>query len=861
MGKKDKKVKKSKKTKSRSQRNVTTTPSTLSPTSQTGTQDQTSDSEKEDTTKKGSLEKMDERNEWEKMLFEYVETGRDRQEVRDLITANFSKININNKNNSNQDILTKAVEKKDMKMIRLLLRVDPDIIEIKNAFLSAIKDGDMHIVQLLLSFDDGNTKSKHGFQTKTKDDVKGTEFDNSVYGRRVTPLGMAAKYGHYEIIQVLWDRGERLPEICMPSCDCDSCKTKTRELEKIKTRLNLLKANCNPTYLIFRAGTDGSFDPVHESFELICKLDQCIDEEPEFKQDYEKIKEELEKFPTTLLGLCRDTEETKTFLSQKKGYVGADIQYPRLAYAMECDQKTLVAHPNAQYLLYMQWKTDAWIPHNPVSNVLVVFLTGLFFPFISIFLWFGLFCGSSMPAVKHFLAPRNRCIAKWASQLFFCFLLFIMNIDERADGDSEPPTIYIRWIVVLYAASHAVSLIRHFLQHPKGFFKRGWNLFDIVTLCAFSVTIAFWIISFIRESQKEFEEITERRQMESTHPVLLGECALAVSTLCAGLRLLRVLILSASVGPLQCAFTKMSRNLFTFAAFYVVAVTTYALGTQILFRPYKDLTKIEDNQTKYAPSSFNDIEASMETFFWSFFAGLKKEQVEIFSPEGSFMRDGEEVDFQATQSTTQLTATLIQMSFQVIVVLFLGGMLTGLFSNTQETILGDDKDTHWKFLRSREWMYHSQDTLLTPPFNLLPNGSCLLDVCSWISAVSCSKNGSKEAGCDMEQCCFMRDVESAAEKHTRRTDYPGLLRKLFQRYFQYVMWQESEESKPEKKDVETIQESVIELRKMTEELLQKLGRNSGDASTPPGSHVVIASTPKSGIEVLMNPKPVSRTDS
>ncbi|CAL8069370.1 unnamed protein product [Orchesella dallaii] len=806
MGNKNKKVKKSKskKTKSKPQQYVATTTTSQVTTTSLQTSD-TEDQDDDDANAKDSLENLDERNEWEKMLFEYVESGKDRQTVRDLITANHSRIDINHRNKSNQDILTKAVEKKDEKMIKLLLRVDPENIDTRNALLSAIKDGDMHVMLLLLAFEDASNRTGGspwaGARTKAK---KGhlkqmDEFDNTEYGKHITPLGMAAKSGHYEIIQVLWNRGERLPQLHMPSCDCSTCKKETRELEKIKTRLNLLKAKCNPTYLIFLAGQDGSFDPVYESLQLMETLDKCISEEPEFKEQYETIKKELQKFPTALLNLCRTTEETKIFLSQRQGYVGADLPYPRLAYAFECDQKSLVAHPNAQYLLYREWRGHSWSPENPVANWLLTIITMLCFPIVNMFLWLSLFCGSSVPITQHFLAPINRCRSKWASHLAFCILLFYMNAEERTEAQISPPT-----------------------------------------LCKYN--------SLQKNQKMEFEATIPRRRLPSTDPLLLGECTLAISTVCAGIRLLRVLILNQNVGPLQCAFMKMSGNLKTFAIFYIVAVGTYALGTQILFRPYQNLTKIDNNETKYAPTNFNNIEDSMETFFWSFFSGLKKENMEIFTPKREFINSQGKLEVvEQPQTTTQFTATLIQM---------------WLFSNTQETILGEDKDTNWKYKRTQEWMYHIQDTYLAPPFNLLPNGSCLLNVCSWISAVTCSKRGSKEAGCDMEQCCFMRDVESPQDQHDSRREYPFLLRKLFQRYFQYVMWEESEESKPEKKDVSTIQESVIELRKMTEELLQKMEGNNGDQSTPPGqSRYVVTSTPKSGIEVIMNPKPNTRTDS
>jgi ankyrin repeat protein len=46
----------------------------------------------------------------------------------------------------------------------------------------------------------------------------------NISGEEMTPLMMAAIHGHYEMIELFYNRGDRLEELHFPSCDCSFCK-------------------------------------------------------------------------------------------------------------------------------------------------------------------------------------------------------------------------------------------------------------------------------------------------------------------------------------------------------------------------------------------------------------------------------------------------------------------------------------------------------------------------------------------------------------------------------------------------------------------------------------------------------------
>lgn len=75
----------------------------------------------------------------------------------------------------------------------------------------------------------------------------------------------------------------------------------TRDLERTRRRIDLLKAQCNPTFMIFMAGQDGSYDPVYEGLELTARCEFCKDEEPEFSDEYNEISESVSQLSVDLL--------------------------------------------------------------------------------------------------------------------------------------------------------------------------------------------------------------------------------------------------------------------------------------------------------------------------------------------------------------------------------------------------------------------------------------------------------------------------------------------------------------------------------------------------------------------------------
>lgn len=117
---------------------------------------------------------------------------------------------------------------------------------------------------------------------------------NSEFDEDITPLMLAAQCGHYELIKLFFDTGQRMPEIEYLDCKTDSCRRLIKflllvlafcvtttfdsskgELNMSYARLHIYQAISNPAYISFIALEFHSVDPILEAFRLIGDLKEA----------------------------------------------------------------------------------------------------------------------------------------------------------------------------------------------------------------------------------------------------------------------------------------------------------------------------------------------------------------------------------------------------------------------------------------------------------------------------------------------------------------------------------------------------------------------------------------------------------
>lgn len=137
---------------------------------------------------KSSFERLDERSELEKQIFEAIEEG-NLEEVRELIAENKKEIDVEHKDQSGHDMVTHAVINGKEAMVKLIVGIDKDRVPINEALLHAIKLDKMKITKLLLKVEDsrqsvGSVRSKPGERvivTKSRKSGKKQGYDDQLF--------------------------------------------------------------------------------------------------------------------------------------------------------------------------------------------------------------------------------------------------------------------------------------------------------------------------------------------------------------------------------------------------------------------------------------------------------------------------------------------------------------------------------------------------------------------------------------------------------------------------------------------------------------------------------------------------------
>lgn len=105
-----------------------------------------------------------------------------------------------------------AVQIKSEAMVEFLL--SQKSIDVGDTVLHAVRDNLPQILEMLLN---------HLLKTES-----GLEFtgytQSSDFPDHITPLILAAQCGHYEIIEMLMERGHRISKPHRPDCVCEKCR-------------------------------------------------------------------------------------------------------------------------------------------------------------------------------------------------------------------------------------------------------------------------------------------------------------------------------------------------------------------------------------------------------------------------------------------------------------------------------------------------------------------------------------------------------------------------------------------------------------------------------------------------------------
>lgn len=725
----------------------------------------------------------------EKKFFELVTTGN--VAVVEKFFEDNANFRVNCVNFQGVSALNIAVENRNELMVDLLLKQKN--IDVGDNALRAVRNNDPEILVMLLE--------------KLQEISPGLEFvgctHSSEFPDHITPIILACQCGHYEIIELLIDRGHRIDKPHPPDCRCGECKVKYADEDSLHSesyRLDLYRAVCNPAYI-----SHSSTDPILSAFTLSQELRKCSRVSPQFRTSYEELAQEISTFAVELIGCCRTTEEMNMVLRQPGG-VEASVHflYPRLILALDFKQKEFVAHPNTQQLLETAWHGEwhDWRYKNSITRLFIAFSRIFLLPIMC------LMC-LLMPKhtmVKLWRAPINKFITHNASYFVFLILIFLESNQDKVGQKRSPPDSGLEPIIILYVIGYVWNNVRLCaIQGPKRYFSNLWNVFDLITCAHFLITFILWYASY-EDAKKKGDVDLERKYWHHLDPLLLAEGFFALGVIMAYYKLLYLCRINYYLGPLQISIGKMHADVARYLTMFAIVVLAFSIGLCRFYSYYDGMVQVDDAsgmQTSQV-SSFTSFSDALKTFFWGLFTMSPLEAADVVI---------ENLPSEIQNSTiinkhtfTEAVGYICYAIFEILTVIILLNMLIATTSSTFSRVT-DNADVELTFGKTLFYMEYMVQTTLPSPFNLIPTASGLGAVQEWI--VVFNKNlPDRKAHCSPFHCCFLQyEVDRNLQEN-----YPIVMAQLIQRYFR-----EKDSNVNTENDIEIIKQELGELKQLINE--------------------------------------------
>ncbi|XP_065162715.1 short transient receptor potential channel 4-like [Atheta coriaria] len=721
----------------------------------------------------------------EKKFFELVATN-DVDEVRQFLDENPG-FNINCVNFQGVSALHIATQNKSEAMVEFLL--EQQNMDISDCVLHAIRDNQIKILQMLLD--------------KLQETAPGLEFvgvtHSSDFPDHVTPLILAAQCGHFEIIELLIERGHRISKPHPPECRCTECILHLQHddlLHGETLRLNLYRAITNPAYICH-----STHDPIATAFELSSELNQCAMMVPEFRNCYRELANEISAFAVELIACCRSTEEMDLILRQKTGDTSPGLLFPRLVMAINYKQKAFVAHPNTQQMVESVWHADwyEWKYKHVIVRSLYPIARLIILPLIA------LMC-LVMPKhywVKHWSIPLNKMITHNASYLLFLVLIFLESNQDKTGQKRGPPNTGLEVFIVLYVFGYVWGSFRMcMIKGPRRHFQSLWNIFDVFMYILFLATFFFWLASYMDVCQNDQADL-ERKYWHHLDPVLVAEGCFSVAVIMAYFRLLILFRLNYYLGPLQISLGKMSADIAKYITVFALLLIAFSAGMSRFYQAYDGMVQTDDNGIKTAQvGSFVNFSAALKTFFWALFCMAPLESADVIIENLPGEKD--KTTITNHHEFTEVVGYIVFGIFEVLSVIMLLNMLIATMSNTFQRVT-DNVDVEWTFGKTEFYIEYMNQTILPPPLNLIPTAQGIAAVIEWIQVASKSTPG-KVARCNVNHCCY---IESEVDEHIAK-DFPILMSQIVQRYFR----EKDASADSAGDDLELLRNDIAELRQL-----------------------------------------------
>ena len=673
-----------------------------------------------------------------------------------------------------------AVENENIDMIEMLLSYN---IKPKDALLVAIREEFVDGTEMLLRHEEESHVEGEAYSWESLDNCTAN------FTSDITPVILAAHKNNYEILKLLLDRGATIPIPHDVKCSCEECVTGSAEdsLKFSLARINAYKALASPSLIALSAK-----DPILSSFQLSDELKRLAKAESQYREEYVKLRKQVQEFVTGLIDHTRTSFELETILNHNPDgdpWQCGDIQtLERLKLSIHYKQKTFVAHPSVQQLLAAIWYEGlpGFRRKNVVRQLVDVFKLACCFP-INSFLYI---LAPHSEKGKFMRNPFVKFISHSASYMFFLMLLalasqraeymvlsfvcfvfpeieFLQEIKEnwiKYERGSIPHPVEL--LVILWVNGYVwVEMKALWKDGLLEYMKDMWNLADIFCIGAFMNWIGFRALSFLIVQKeiwdgKDPDEIWKPREdWDTFEPMLLADAMFGAGMIASYLKVVHIFSINPYLGPLQIAIGKMILDIIKWMFLYILVVFAFGCGMNQLMWYYADL---ERQQCYQLPGGLPDFDNEPDSCTaWRRFANLWETSQSLFWASFGLVELGD-FDMQGIGEFTRFWGLLMFGSYSCCNIIVLLNMLIAMMSNSYQIIFSRS-DTEWKFSRSKLWIsYFDAGSTVPVPFNLIPAPKTIF-------RILCCRKGAHKT--------FTDDERKEAE-----TRYNNVMRFIIRRY-------------------------------------------------------------------------------
>ncbi|XP_022106370.1 short transient receptor potential channel 4-like isoform X2 [Acanthaster planci] len=749
------------------------------------------------------------------------------------------------RNEENLTLYTDAITDGYIDVVNILLKYD---IPLGDALIRAIDVEFEEAVKAICCYVQ--------IQEDILESVLNCHSDNDDFHPAITPVIQAAQRNNFATVKMLLDLGASITE---PSMSQGGDVTLTQAI----STLHIYRALSQPAYIL-ATQTDIFGHAFQLSAKLKTLSRTWEDFGAEYEQMARGVEvfagEMLGESASTkeILALFR-YHDTDKYRDEE----GKQHPLAKLFEAIDYKQKEFIAHPHSQKAIIVQFYRNLldWNERGIFYQILLTLFVLFGYPIICF-----LYIFVPVRSVTSFVRlPYIMMLMKAGSGFTFLAFIVTVNATNQHEYPRTVEALYLLILIwVLGLAWSHLSVIRK--HGPQKYLSDGINLYEVVIVGLCIAVFCLQLAGRNQTSEGVFEpdwtnksnlgnetyadllnqvaEVTDvlRGRLNDTsiegingaieevlsgcrplisiappslppplratieldqfEPAVVARALFGVAITVSVLRLLNLLLVSDTVGPLRISLGGMVDDIIKFCGIFLIIWFAFAIGLfQNFYSAGQTATRAcieqgRDSDSCHMIVGFSTFVGSVQDLYWSLY-GLT--EIDVLELPGK-------------NSVAEGVGTFLYVCYLIVAVLVLLNALIGMLSNTYN-LTEENADTEWKFHRAAVWAsYLRPVATLPPPFNLIPSLKtvyrlfrCACQICSG--------------------CTRRRGDQKEIHAKSELQDYKRVLKLVSSRYIQANLSTESQNSEGVRpRDLQTLRNDILSFKYAVQDRLASVNQ-------------------------------------